>query len=103
MGKPAIDCPKHGWTERIASGGPCKKCIEESGAVDFTGCDEAIQQLWKYADAILQPGNFGHEFLQGDFVVNDKKKPIYREKDEQYYFFLMKQYGHEDLIRQKNT
>jgi hypothetical protein len=29
MGKPFISCPKHGWTERVASLGPCKKCNNE--------------------------------------------------------------------------
>lgn len=62
-------------------------------------CEEAIKFLFEYGERMLQPGNFGHEFLQGDFIVNDKKKPIYRDKDEQYYIYLMKQYGHEDKIR----
>jgi len=102
MAKPFCTCPVHGWTERTESGGPCKKCVEEAG-ITSSGCDEAIKALYEYAEAILQPGNFGYEFLQGDFVVNDKKKPIYRKKDEQYYLYLMKQYGHEDSIRQENT
>ena len=31
MAKPYITCPTHGWTERIASGGPCKKCVDALG------------------------------------------------------------------------
>jgi hypothetical protein len=30
MAKPFTTCPKYGWTERIASGGPCKKCVDEA-------------------------------------------------------------------------
>lgn len=30
MGKPFTTCSKHGWTERVASGGPCKKCASEA-------------------------------------------------------------------------
>lgn len=39
MAKPFITCPKHGWTERIASLGPCKKCIEESSEKPVNGLE----------------------------------------------------------------
>lgn len=34
MSKPFCTCPTHGWTERTESGGPCKKCVEESAPVN---------------------------------------------------------------------
>jgi hypothetical protein len=33
MAKPFCTCPVHGWTERTESGGPCKKCAEESAPI----------------------------------------------------------------------
>lgn len=68
MAKPFCTCPIHGWTERTESGGPCKKCVDEStpAAKPMEQCGTDVQQLkLKIAALVMNDQDIEELWLSG--------------------------------------